>query len=253
MYKVKEVAELAGVTVRLLHHYDKIGLLNPSHKSESGYRLYDEGDIGLLQQILLYKELDFSLQDIKEIVESQAFDKKEALVKHRSLLQVKMKRLQRIIDAVEDTLDQMEADGPHEPATILTAMDNKEYETMKNQYAKEVEERWGGTEAFRQSQERTKKYNKEDWDRILGRQDGILADLAGLMDQPVDNPKVQVLVAAYRDHITDNFYDCTLEIYRGLGELFVNDPRYGENMDKHGEGFTAFFSKAIAYYCDHAQ
>lgn len=249
-YKVKEVADMVGVSVRTLHHYDQIGLLKPESVTTAGYRLYTDSDLERLQQILFFKELDFNLQEIKAILDSPGFDRKHALKVHRELLMEKKKRLEKIIESVDKTLDSIEGGTEMNKKEMFEAFDMSEIEKHQEKYAEEVKKKYGNTDAYKESQEKTSKYTKEDWAIIMGKQDEIYKKLADLMDKGPGDPEVQKLVGEKRQHITDNFYNCTPEIFRGLGELYVADERFTANIDKYKPGLAKFLNEAIKIYCD---
>lgn len=249
-YKVKEVAKLAGVSVRTLHHYDEIGLLKPEFVTAARYRLYSDADLERLQQILFFKELDFDLQEIGEILSSPGFDRKSALKNHRELLIEKKKRLERIIESVDKTIDSIEGGIEMSKKDMFTGFDMSEIERHKEKYAEETKQRYGDTDAYKESQKRTAKYTKEDWSRIMGRQEEIYKGLAELIDKDPADPQVQELVAQARQHITDSFYSCTPEIFAGLGEMYVNDERFTANIDKYKAGLAVFLRDAIRVYCN---
>ncbi len=247
-YKVKEVSEMVGLSVRMLHHYDKIGLLKPDHVTEVGYRQYSEDDLMNLQQILFLRELDFSLESIKNMMGSPDYNQVALLEKQQSLLEKKVERLLKIIDAIGLTKERFEKGESMSNEERFDSFDMSEIEAHKMKYAKEAEEKWGKSDAYKQSAERIEKFGQEDFKRIQEENNGIYKEIVGLMDQDVSNERVQVLVGALRQGITDNFYDCTVEIFADLGEMYVADPRFTKNLDKHGEGFAAYLSKATDYY-----
>ena len=249
-YKVKEVADIAGVSVRTLHHYDQIGLLKPESVTTAGYRLYNEEDLERLQQILFFKELDFNLQEIKDILDNPSFDRKYALKTHRELLIEKKKRIERIIKSVEKTMDSIEGGMEMNKKEMFDGFDMTEIEKHKEKYAEETKQKYGNTDAYKESQKRTSKYTKEDWARIMANGAEIDKKLVALMDRDPSDPEVQDLIAQKRQHITDSFYNCTPEIFRGLGELYVNDERFTANIDKHKEGYAKFLIEAIKVYSD---
>ncbi|CBZ02797.1 MerR family transcriptional regulator [Clostridium botulinum] len=249
-YKIKEVADMAGISVRMLHHYDKIGLLKPESVSAAGYRLYSDENLDRLQQILFFKELNFSLQEIKIILGSPNFDKKEALKVHRQLLLEKKLRLEKIIQSVDKTINSMEGEFKMDKKEILNVFNMTEIEEHQRKYSKEVKEKYGNTSAYKESNKKTSKYTKEDWSNIMKGWDKIYKKLASLMDKNPDDNEVQESVHQFREHISKNFYDCTPEIFRGLGELYVNDERFTDNIDKYKVGLSKFLREAINVYCD---
>ncbi|WP_394219778.1 MerR family transcriptional regulator [Halobacillus trueperi] len=250
MYKVKEMAEMTGVSVRTLHHYDHIDLLSPSFVSEKGYRLYSGKEVARLQQILFFKEMEFSLKKIKEILDDPDFDEADALQHHREILREKKKRLERLIRSVDQTLQTLEGEDHMKNEDRFRPFDKSEIEAHQKKYEKEVEERWGDTDAYKQSKQKTSQYTKEDWKKIQQEGDAIDRELVKLMDRDPSDPNVQRLVDNKRQYITDHFYECNLEIFRGLADMYVNDPRFTKNIDKWKEGYAEFLRKAMYTYCD---
>ncbi|HIE5420197.1 TPA: MerR family transcriptional regulator [Clostridium botulinum] len=249
-YKIKEVADMAGISVRMLHHYDKIGLLDPESVSDAGYRLYSDENLDRLQQILFFKELNFPLQEIKIILDSPNFNKKEALETHKQLLLEKKIRLGKIIQSVDKTISSMEGEFKMNKKEVLGAFDMTEIEEHQKKYSEEVKNKYGNTSAYKESNEKTSKYTKEDWNNIMKDWDIIYKKLANLMDKNPDDKEVQEYIHQFREHISKNFYDCTPEIFRGLGELYVNDERFTANIDKYKTGLSKFLREAINVYCD---
>ncbi|APC81232.1 TPA: MerR family transcriptional regulator [Clostridium botulinum] len=249
-YKIKEVADMAGISVRMLHHYDKIGLLDPESVSAAGYRLYSDENLDRLQQILFFKELNFPLQEIKIILDSPNFNKKEALETHRQLLLEKKLRLEKIIQSVDKTINSMEGEFKMDKKEILNVFSMTEIEEHQRKYSEDVKEKYGNTSAYKESNEKTSKYTKEDWSNIMKDWDIIYKKLANLMDKNPDDKEVQECIHQSREHISKNFYDCTPEIFRGLGEIYVNDERFTANIDKYKTGLSKFLRDAINVYCD---
>jgi DNA-binding transcriptional MerR regulator len=240
--KINEVAKLTGISVRTLHYYDEIGLLHPSEITEAGYRLYDGQALERLQQILFFRELSFPLKEIKSILNNPAFDKHRALENHKKLLLLRRSRLNDLIALVDNTLK-----GDYDMS--FQEFDQSEIENAQKKYAQEAKERYGGTDAYAESEHKTKGYGKEDWSRINTEAEEIYRDFAASMDKEPFAPEVQKLVADWQAHITKNYYNCTKEILAGLGEMYVADARFTESIDKHGKGLAAFMSRSIAYYC----
>lgn len=239
--KINEVAKLTGITVRTLHYYDEIGLLPPCEITESGYRIYDEDSLEKLQQILFFRELDFPLNEIKEIMENPNYDKSQALERQRELLIKKRDRLEQLIALVNRTME-------GEQQMSFQEFDITEIEKMKEQYAAEVKERWGDTEAYAQSQEKTSKYSKQQWNFLQGEGDAILQQFGKNRNERPDSAIAQELVRKWQDYITINYYQCTNEILSGLGLMYVGDERFTKNIDKYGEGTADFMSRSIQYY-----
>ena len=234
--QIKEFAQQIGVSVRTLHYYDEIGLLKPSEvDAQNGYRFYDERSLERMQEILFYRELDFSLKTIAQILLSPDYDKQQALTRQRKLLLAKKERLERLIDA----LDSMEkGEGFMKP--------NNEYEDLKNKYAEEVRQRWGSTDAYKESQQRN-----TDFSQAASLLDAVFEEFAELDRSGIspDDEAAKVQVEKLQRCITDNFYTCTNEILAGLGQMYVADVRFKNNIDKHGEGTAEFVSQCIKSYC----
>ena len=239
---VHQVAKLTGVSVRTLHYYDEIGLLPPSEITPAGYRLYGAEALERLQQILFFRELEFPLKEVKQILDSPAFDKNEALAHHKELLMLRRGRINRLIALVDRTLK-------GENKMSFEAFDLSEIEAAQKQYAQEARERWGDSDAYQESARKTAAYTKADWAAITAQAGEIYQAMAAQMEKSPDHPAVQALVARWQQHITDHYYHCTKEILAGLGEMYASDPRFIENIDRFQPGLARFFSEAIRVYC----
>ena len=237
--QIKEFADFTGVSVRTLHYYDEIGLLMPAFVDKTtGYRFYDEKSFLRMQEILFYRELDFSLKRIGEILSSPNYDKSKALNEQKQLLTLKKERLERIISAI---------DGAVKGENVMTAFDNSEFEKHKA----EAREKWGKTDAYKEHAERTKNYSKQKWNDLAEEMDHIMAEFALCMrkDESPASTEAQDLVKMLQNHITENYYLCTNEILASLGQMYVADERFTNNIDKHAGGTATFICEAIAVYC----
>ena len=237
--QIKEFAEFTGVSVRTLHYYDEIGLLRPAFVDRStGYRFYDEHSVLRMQEILFYRELDFPLKSIGEILSSQDYDKTKALEDQKKLLTLKKERLERLISAI---------DGAMKGETVMGAFENSQFE----QYKQEAKERWSNTDAYREQAEKTKNYSKEKWQSATDGMNTVFAEFADCMKEgrTAVSDEAQAIVEKLQKHITDNYYTCTKEILAGLGQMYVLDERFKTNIDQNGEGTAAFASEAIRIYC----
>ena len=237
--QIKEFAEFTGVSVRTLHYYDEIGLLKPAFVDKfTGYRFYDANSLLRMQEILFYRELDFSLKIIGEILSSQNYDKTKALKEQKYLLTLKKERLERLISAIDDAV---------KGENVMKAFDDSEFEKHKA----EAKERWGKTDAYKEHVERTKNYSKQKWNALAEKTDYIMAEFAVCMEngETPDTAEAQSLVKMLQNHITENYYLCTNEILSGLGQMYVSDKRFKSNIDKHADGTAAFICKAIEVYC----
>lgn len=239
--QIKEFAELVGVSVRTLHYYDGIGLLKPSEVDKyTGYRFYDRSCFERMQEILFYRELDFSLKTISEILSSPEYDKRQALARQRNLLIAKKEHIEQLIRAI-DSLEKGDDIMPNE----------NEYETLREQYAEEAKQRWGSTDAYKESVQRTSSYSKADWDNAYSAMDDVLYGFAELKRNGTDPDAeaARLQVEKLQQCITENYYTCTKEILAGLGQMYVADERFRKNIDKHGEGTAEFISVCIEKYC----
>ena len=236
--QIKEFAELTGVSVRTLHYYDEIGLLRPADTDKAtGYRFYDERSLLRMQEVLFYRELDFSLKSIGEILSASNYDKTKVLQEQKQLLILKKERLERLISAI---------DRAEKGESVMKAFDNTEFET----YKAEAKERWGKTDAYKEHAEKTKAYGKDKWSGLVAEMDTIFGEFALCIKNGAapDGEMAQSLVKKLQDHITENYYRCTREILFGLGQMYVADPRFQNNIDKHGAGTADFVSRAISCY-----
>lgn len=239
---VSEAARLTGVSVRTLHYYDEIGLLNPSRISGAGYRYYDDYALERLQQILFFRELDFSLKDISHILSSPAYDRKQALQRQRELLCLKRRRIERLIGLVENTLK-------GEAAMSFDAFQQDELIKAKEQYAAEAKEKWGNSPAYAQCEKKTDGYSSADWEEATAEANKMIALFAQAKEQDPHGAEAQRLVEKWRAHISSRYYDCTPDILAGLGEMYTQDERFQKNLDRFGAGTAQFMSRAIQYYC----
>lgn len=249
MFKVKEVANLTGVSVRTLHHYDRVGLLQPEAVTSAGYRLYSDKDLERLQQILFFKEMEFTLHEIKNILDRPDFNREEVLKKHMELLLTKKKRLEKIILTVEETIASIEGGYQMEEKDMFKGFDMTEIEEHQKKYSEEAKARYG-KETVEKVEKKTAGYSAEDWSGIQTKTEGIYQRLIDGMAHGPGDPDVQKAVADWRQFITDHYYECTIDIFHGLGNLYVDDPRFTKNIDKYQQGLAAFFKEAIHYYCD---
>lgn len=247
-YKVKELAEIVRVSVRTLHHYDEINLLKPEYISESGYRLYIDKNLERLQQILFFKEIGFSLEEIKTILDDPNFDRKKALDSHKKLLLKKKERIEEMIKTVEKTINSIEKGEKMKDKEMFKGFDIDEIEKHKKIYSEEVKEKWGNTSSYQESESKTSKYNKDDWKRISKDMEMIYKKIIDNMDKGIEDTSIKEAIEELRCHITTNFYNCTPEIFKGLGNMYVDDERFTKNIDKYKEGLSLFLRNVIHHY-----
>lgn len=240
MRTVKEVSKLTGVSVRTLHHYDAINLLKPAKITAAGYRLYDDAALNRLQNILMFRELEFPLKEIREILDSPAFDPAEALNQQIKLLELKKKHIERLISSACEIREK--------GANKMNF--NTFNKTEINQYAAEVKEKWGSTWAYAEYEQKTAQKTIPKLEESGNQLMQILAEIGSLRHLSPADKTVQEKTGRLQSFITDNYYTCTNEILSGLGQMYVQDERMKNNIDKAGGNGTAeFVSQAILFYC----
>ncbi len=240
MMTVNEVSKLTGVSIRALQYYDKIGLLKPAEYSESGYRLYDDAALGKLQQILLYKELEFPLKDIKRIMDSSDFDRNRALEHQITLLTMKKEHLENLI---------LFARGIY--GIGVRNMDFSVFDTKKmDEYAAKAKKNWGQTAEYKEFEEKQKGYTDEDNKQMIEEFMGLFVKLGQIKDLEPSSEEVLAKVKDLQNFITEHFYTCSNEILNYLGKMYAGGGSMTENIDAAGgEGTAEFVSKAIEIYC----
>ncbi|GAA1507348.1 MerR family transcriptional regulator [Streptomyces albidochromogenes] len=242
-YSVGQVAGLAGVTVRTLHHYDGIGLLSPSARSHAGHRRYDDADLDRLQQILFYRELGFPLDEVAALLDDPRADPREHLRRQHALLSGRIARLQEMAAAVETALEARKMGINLTPEEKFEVFGDHDPE----QYAEEAEQRWGNSEAYRQSQRRAASYTKEDWQRIKEENAGNTAGLVAAMEDGAapDSVRAMDLAEEHRSLISRNHYDCDYATHVCLAEMYVADERFTTSIDAAKPGLAAYLRAAI--------
>ncbi|OEU94772.1 MerR family transcriptional regulator [Streptomyces oceani] len=247
-YSVGQVADFAGITVRTLHHYDEVGLLPPSERTSVGHRRYGEADLDRLQQILFYRELGFSLEEVAVLLDDPEVDPFEHLRRQHVLLEERIGRLREMAAAVKQAMEARRMGIQLTPEERLEVFGGSDPE----QYSEEVEQRWGDTEAYRESQRRAASYTKEDWQRIeRERQDNERSfGAAFAAGTPADSAEAMDLAEEHRQHIHRNFYDCSYEMQGCLGELYVSDERFRQHYDEAQPGLARYIHDAIKANAD---
>jgi DNA-binding transcriptional MerR regulator len=242
-YTVGEVGKIAKVSVRALHHWDEIGLVRPSRRSPKGYRLYTDDDLDRLQQVLFFRELGFRLEDIVATLADPAFDRREALRSHRSLLSERAERARALLDLVDRTLRAMDGE------VVMSAEEKFEAfgDFDPSKYEEEAQARWAESAAFAESKKRTAKYGKEDWKRMRAEADAISEALAALMDAgvPATDARATALAEKHRLHIEAWFYPCPREMHRQLGAMYVDDARFAAHYERVRAGLATYLRDAI--------
>lgn len=243
LHKVSDLARITGISVRTLHHYDAVGLLRPADRSTAGYRLYDAESLLRLQQILIQKSLGFSLEHIRRVLDDPAFDIEASLKAQLSELEERANTTAAMIGSVKAALTRLQTKRMDDSMTMKEIFEGFD----PSVYEDEVRERWGKTDAYRQSKHRTAEYTQDEWKVIMAEQAAILRDAAQAVSngaQPLD-PEVIEIAERHRLHIDRWYYDCSLEMHSQLADLWESDDRYRQFMDAHGEGVTGFLAAAI--------
>ena len=242
-FTVSEVARLAHISVRALHHYDEIGLVTPSARSEAGYRWYGAEDLRRLQQVMSFKLLGFSLEEIRRLLSDPGLDVREALLLQRRLLAEKAAEVQSLLAAVDAALSGLKK-GRKKMDELFEPFGDFD----PSVYEEEARERWGDSEAYREAARRTARYTPEKWAEQKNEFDAIHRELAAKLAAGAAATDVAVMELAerHRLHLDRWFYPCSTELHRGLGELYVSDPRFTKNIDRFGAGLAAFLRDAIA-------
>ncbi|MFR7973334.1 MAG: MerR family transcriptional regulator [Lacrimispora saccharolytica] len=241
MRTVKEVSRITGVSVRTLHYYDAIGLLKPTKVTEAGYRMYDDTALSRLQNILLFRELQFPLKEIKVILDSHGFSQEEAIAQQIKLLELQYKHIGELISFARE----IQTKG-------VRTMNFEVFNTNEiEQYKEEVKAKWGHSKAYREYEQRASSQSEHNYDKFADEIMSLFTKLGALKQFPPTDKAVQEKVAVLQSYINENFYTCNNEILKELGEMYVCDERFKKNIDHFGgEGTAEFVRQAISVYCD---
>jgi len=239
MRTVGEVCELAGVTIRTLHHYDELGLLSPSARSDAGYRLYSYEDLERLQEILVWRALGFSLAEVRTLLDESGYDRTSALERQRELVGRELERLSGVAHALDFALAAQRNGTKLKESTMFDGFDASHYED-------EVKERWGHTEAYRESQRRAAGYADAEWQEIRAEAEAIVREFAQCKaaGEPADGERARAIAERDRQHISRWFYECSPEMHRALGGMGASDPRYASYYEKRAEGLAEYVREA---------
>lgn len=240
--KVKEIADVVGISVRTLHHYDEIGLLIPTNTTAAGYRIYSDDNLETLQQILFFRELGFSLKNIKEIINSPSFDREEALIKQHKMLLKKRSQLDKMIHTIKKTIQ-------HEKGEIH--MSNEErfdgFDFSHHPYEQEAREKWGD-QAVDDANEKVKKMGTFDQENVHK----IYQNLAKVRTYAPDSKEAQEEIQKWYEFL-NNIHNYSLDAFKGLGQMYVQDERFTKNIDAFGEGLSQFMCEAMEFYADNQE
>jgi len=244
-YTIGQLARMAGVTVRTLHHYDQIGLLAPAGRTKAGYRLYGEDELLRLQQILLFRELEMELAEVRRILDDPGFDPLAALERHRRLLRRRVERLDRILQTIDRTMSKLKEDD-------MTLTDEELYEgfspEQRERYQREAREMYDPA-LVEESERRVRKMSREQWQAVKDEGDAVTTALAALTDREPGDPEVQELIGRHHAWI-ENFYPCSAEVYRGLAGGYAEHPEFRAFYEKYGPGLADFMRAAMNHHAD---
>ncbi|MFK0106505.1 MerR family transcriptional regulator [Streptomyces sp. NPDC091217] len=242
-YSIGQVAGFAGVTVRTLHHYDEIGLLAPGGRSTAGHRRYGDADLDRLQRILFYRELGFPLDEVAVLLDDPDADPRAHLRRQHDLLTARIEKLQKMAEAVEHAMEARRMGINLTPEERFEVFGDKD----PDQYAEEAEQRWGGTEAYAESQRRAARYTKADWQRMKAEVDDWSERYAALVAEaePPAGERAMDMAEEHRLHISAWFYDCPYDMHRGLGEMYIADERFKAFYDAMAPGLAEHLKEAI--------
>lgn len=240
MMTVNEVSKLTGVSIRTLQYYDKIGLLHPADHSDAGYRLYDENDLERLQQILLFRELEFPLKDIREIIDSPDFDRDKAIKQQIELLLLKREHINNLITLARGI-----------QLTGGKGMDFSAFDTKKlDEYARQAKESWGPTKEYKEFEAKNSNKTLSEMKSMGDQLMSMIAEFGTKKDKDPADPAVQAQVKKVQEYITENFYTCTKEILKGLGTMYGGGGEFTKNINAvGGDGTAEFAAEAIKVYC----
>jgi DNA-binding transcriptional MerR regulator len=246
MYSIRQLAEIAGISLKTLRHYDEIGLLKPAQRKESGFRYYSRKELLKLQQILFYKELDFSLSEILKLMNNGKFSPLGELKRQKELLIKKLNKYSKLIETIEKTINDLE----NNKGNNIMLSESELYEGFSKEDAKnyrtEASTKWG-EEIVAQSEMRIRKLGKEGWDLLKEKGEQINQELARLMDKYPEHPDVQEQIINFHDYL-DNFYEVSPERLLALGRMYVEDERFTAYYEKYRSGLSNFLCNAIEYY-----
>lgn len=242
-YTIGQVSRLAHVTVRTLHHYDEIGLLVPSARSGSGYRLYSQADLDLLRRILILRQLDLPLESIRQLIAARDEDVCAALLQHRARLHYALERNQAVLRAVDSMIHEIERGKSMNTKDMFDGFDQFDH----SKYEDEARERWGHTEAYNESARRTRNYSKADFARIKAEGNALIARMAEVMHagRKAEDSEAVDIAEEMRLQIDRWFYPCDRTMHEKLGEMYVSDARFTEVYESHAEGLAEFVAAAI--------
>lgn len=244
IFQIKEVSKMAGISARTLHYYDEIGLLSPTEIGLNGYRYYDETALLKLQQILFYKSFGFKLATIQNILTAQDFDPISALETHKETLLKEYERLERLITTIDHTVEHLKGERFMAKEEFFEGYDPGK----QTEYEEEIREKYG-EDSLKQSQQRWGSYSKAKQEQVLKEGKQITQNIADNMAKGFDHSDVQHWIKAWHNHMA-NFYDCSLEVFEGLGHMYNEDPRFHKSFTAFHADLPRFMQQAMSYYVE---
>jgi DNA-binding transcriptional MerR regulator len=246
-YTIKQIAKLAGISVRTLHYYDEINLLKPAFIKDNGYRYYEEAQLEKLQQILFFRELEFPLDQIKQIIQLPDFNSLQRLKDQKQLLELKRQRIDKLITTIDRTMTSLKGGVTMSTDQKFSAFNDPSYQKYKD----EVVQRWGNTQAYQQSMQKVGKMSKDELEKVKAEGEDIADSIGILLAQgfSANSSEVQQQIDRFYHHL-HNFYDLSYEMFKNLGQMYVDDPRFTAYYENRRKGLAAFMGKAMAQYAD---
>jgi DNA-binding transcriptional MerR regulator len=241
-WTVGQVADLFGVTVRTLHHYDEIGLLVPSERSRAGYRLYTDEDLVRLQQVVVYRRLELPLDEIATLLDGGE-DAADHLRRQRATVMTRLDELRELVSAIDRALEREMNDQPATPDDLKELFGDG----FSDEYQQEAQERWGESDAWKQSAARTKRYTKADWAEVKTEMEAVNSAFVRTLQlgEPATSEAAMDAAEQHRRHIHDRFYDLDHTFHRGLADMYVSDPRFTKTYEDLAPGLAAYVRDAI--------
>ena len=240
---IGRVAALTGLTVRALHHYDDIGLVSPSMRSAAGYRLYSGEDLRRLQQVLVFRELGFALDAVRDLIDASPEHRRAALIEQRAAWLSRLRHGEAVLKAVDATLQTLDGDHTMQTEHLFDGHD----QFRNGEYAEEARQRWGDTDAWKISQARASGYSRDDWVRIQAEFDAITRAFLDAMrrGEAADSDAAMALAESHREHIARHHYPCDHAMHAYVAAMYTADPRFQAHYDRHADGLAAYIEAAV--------